>query len=63
MDIVAFIAERKIEEGLQSGAFDLLPQCGRIDCSLHGEMFFAWWFRQRYSGEDTDVIARREREE
>ncbi|MBV8639733.1 MAG: hypothetical protein JO322_16755 [Candidatus Eremiobacteraeota bacterium] len=50
---MAIIAERKIEEGLQSGAFDQLPQCGRINCSLHGEMFIAWWFRQHYSGNET----------
>lgn len=54
MDIVAIIAERKIEEGLQRGVFDQLPQRGRIDCSRHGEMFFAWWFRRQYSGDDTD---------
>lgn len=53
MDIVAIIAERKIEEGLQNGAFDMLPPVGRIDCSRHGEMFFAWWFRERYSGHDS----------
>jgi len=57
MDIVAMIAERKIDEGMQSGAFAMLPQRGRIDCSLHGEMFFAWWFRDRYSGGDVTIVS------
>jgi hypothetical protein len=61
MDIVAVIAERKIQEGLQSGAFDMLPQRGRIDCSLHGEMFFMWWFRERYAtDEKTNAAATQE---
>jgi hypothetical protein len=55
MDIVVFVAERKIEEGLQSGAFAMLPQRGRLDCSLHGEMFFAWWFRAHYAGEERAI--------
>ncbi len=55
MDIVAIIAERKIEEGLRTGAFDLLPQRGRIECSLHGEMYVAWWFRDRYASNDVTI--------
>lgn len=55
MDIVAIIAERKIEEALQNGAFTMLPQQGRIDCSLRGETFLAWWFRQRYSEHESVV--------
>lgn len=54
------IAERKIEEGLQSGAFDMLPQRGRIDCSLHGEMFVAWWFRDRYLSDEASHTKLRE---
>ncbi|MGZ3530974.1 MAG: hypothetical protein ACXVAR_05705 [Vulcanimicrobiaceae bacterium] len=33
MDIVALIAERKIEEAMGNGAFDALAPMGRIDCS------------------------------
>jgi hypothetical protein len=57
MDIVAIIAERKIEDGLQSGAFNALPERGRIDCSVHGEMFFAWWFRARYTGDQPSDVS------
>ena len=48
MDIVAFIAERKIEEAAENGAFDALPPRGFIECSVHGEAFFAKWFRERF---------------
>lgn len=48
MDIVEFIAVRKIQEAIESGLFDDLPPRGSIDCSLHGEVFFAKWFRERY---------------
>ncbi|HEV3155661.1 MAG TPA: hypothetical protein VGZ02_17785 [Candidatus Baltobacteraceae bacterium] len=48
MDIVAFIAERKIEAAIEDGAFDELPPKGYIDCSLHGEAFIAQWFRERF---------------
>lgn len=48
MDIAAFIAERKIEEAIENGAFDALPPRGFIECSLHGEIFFARWFRERF---------------
>ena len=49
MDLVAFIAERKIEEGMESGEFDGLPPRGLIECSVHGEAFFAKWFRERFT--------------
>lgn len=48
MDLVAFIAERKIEEAMGNGAFDSLPPRGFIDCSLQGEAFLAKWFRDRF---------------
>lgn len=48
MDIVEFIAVRKIQEAIQSGLFDDLPPRDFIDCSMHGEAFFAKWFRERY---------------
>jgi hypothetical protein len=52
MDIIAIVAERKIQEGLENGAFDGLPSRGRIDCSLHGEMFLVTWFRERIAREE-----------
>lgn len=52
MDIVAFVAERKIGEAIENGAFDGLTPRGYIDCSLHGEAFLAKWFRERFSAED-----------
>ena len=48
MDIVSFVAERKIEEAMENGAFDGLPPRGFIECSLHGEAFFVKWFRERF---------------
>ncbi len=51
MDIIAVIAERKIQEGIERGAFDSLPRKGRIDCSLRGERFLIQWFRERFSDE------------
>lgn len=47
MEIVALLAERRIEEAIEDGFFDGLPECGRIDCSLHGEAFVAKWWRER----------------
>jgi hypothetical protein len=52
MDIVAIIAERKIEEAMTGGLFEGLPSRGRLDCSLHGEAFFAKWFRERIAYEE-----------
>ena len=53
MDIVAFVAERKIQEAIDDGLFDNLPARGRIDCSLHGEAFIAKWFRDKVAREET----------
>ncbi|MGZ3521451.1 MAG: hypothetical protein ACXWNK_00885 [Vulcanimicrobiaceae bacterium] len=55
MDIVALIAERKIEEAMGNGAFDALAPMGRIDCSLHGERFIAKWFREKFQREELEV--------
>jgi len=52
VDIVALVAERKIEEAIADGLFDGLPSRGRIDCSLHGEAFIAKWFREKFARED-----------
>ncbi len=49
MDIVAFVAERKIEQAMLDGAFDGLPPRGFIDCTLQGKAFFAKWFRERFA--------------
>jgi hypothetical protein len=54
MDIVAFIAERKIEEAMENGAFDGLPKRGLIECSLHGEAFLTKWFRERLIPSQTE---------
>jgi hypothetical protein len=51
MDLIQFVAERRIENALESGMFDGLPASGEIDCSLHGEAFFAWWFRTHYGSQ------------
>ena len=52
MDIVGFIAERKIEEALENGYFNGLPAFGRIDCSLSGELFVAKWWREKIIREE-----------
>jgi len=52
MDIIEFVAERKILEAIEDGLFDDLPQLGRIDCSLRGEAFITKWFRQKIALEE-----------
>jgi hypothetical protein len=47
MDIITFVAERKIEEAIEDGFFNNLPAYGPIDCSLHGEAFIVKWFRKK----------------
>lgn len=47
MDVIALVAERKIEEAVGNGLFDNLPPYGPIDCSLQGEAFLAKWFREK----------------
>ncbi len=48
MDIVQLVAQHKIEAALADGAFDNLPACGEIDCSMRGESFVMWWLRVHY---------------
>ncbi|MBV8331362.1 MAG: DUF1992 domain-containing protein [Candidatus Eremiobacteraeota bacterium] len=57
MDIVALVAERKIEEAIADGLFDGLPSRGRIDCSLHGEAFIAKWFRENMARDEAQLHA------
>ena len=52
MDIAHVIAERKIAEALENGYFNALPACGRIDCSLSGELFVAKWWREKIMREE-----------
>jgi hypothetical protein len=52
MDIVALVAERRIEEAIDDGLFDGLPERGRIDCTLHGEAFIVKWFREKLEKEE-----------
>ena len=52
MDIVRFVAERKIEEAIERGEFDDLPPRSRIECTLHGEAFFIWWFRAKVARDE-----------
>jgi len=47
MDIIELVATRKIEEAIARGEFDGLPQCGWIDCSIHGEAFIVQWWREK----------------
>lgn len=47
MDPVQIIALHKIEAAMEDGAFDNLPRCERIDCSVHGELFVAKWWREK----------------
>lgn len=61
MDIVRFVAERKISAAIDEGLFAGLPTRGQIDCSLHGEAFFAWWLRAHY-GHDA-LMEREEQKE
>ena len=56
MDPVQIIALRKIEEAQQNGVFDNLPRYERIDCSLHGELFVAKWWRQKIEREQLNRI-------
>jgi hypothetical protein len=58
LDILALVAERKIEEAIEKGYFDRLPACGPIDCSLHGEAFIAKWFREKLAREDPEMQRR-----
>lgn len=51
MDVIALVAERKIQEAAEKGLFDNLPPCGPIDCSLRGEAFIAKWFREMVTRE------------
>jgi hypothetical protein len=51
MDPAHIVAERKINAALDAGLFEHLPVHGRIECSLHGEEFLAWWFRMHYGSE------------
>lgn len=60
MDIVRFVAERKISAAIDEGLFAGLPTRGQIDCSLQGEKFFAWWFRTHYGH---DALMEREEEQ
>ena len=52
MDIIEFVAERRILEAIDEGLFDDLPLCGRIDCSLQGEAFLAKWWREKIAREE-----------
>ncbi len=52
MDAVEIIALRKIEDALKDGAFNNLPCCGRIECSVHGELFIAKWWREKIAREE-----------
>lgn len=52
MDIVAIVAERKIQEAIEEGLFDDLPPRGRIDCSLQGAAFIAIWWREKIAREE-----------
>jgi hypothetical protein len=52
MDIIEFVAERKILEAIDEGLFDDLPRVGRIDCSLRGEAFIARWWREKIAREE-----------
>jgi hypothetical protein len=60
MDIVRFVAERKISRAIDEGLFAGLPTRGQIDCSLAGDKFFAWWFRAHYGH---DALMEREEEQ
>ena len=55
MDVIAVVAERKIEEALEGGFFDNLPPYGPIDCSLNGEAFIAKWFREKFAAHESSV--------
>jgi hypothetical protein len=55
MDIVAFVAQRKIEEAIENGLFDNLPSYGPIDCSLQGEAFLTKWFREKIAREEAEL--------
>lgn len=60
MDPAHIVAELKIARALQEGLFDNLPAYGEIECSLHGEAFFAWWLRTHY-GSEAEVRSNRPR--
>lgn len=52
VDVIALVAERKIEEAIEAGLFDGLPPRGRIDCSRQGEAFVAQWWRDKIAREE-----------
>jgi hypothetical protein len=54
MDIIALVAEHKIQEAAENGLFDNLPPYGPIDCSLHGEAFVTKWFREKWPRENEE---------
>ena len=45
-EIIALVAERKIEDAIERGLFDNLPKRGRIDCTLQGDAFLTEWWRR-----------------
>jgi hypothetical protein len=47
MDPAQIIALHKIDDAIKDGAFDNLPHHERIECSLQGEYFVAWWWREK----------------
>jgi hypothetical protein len=53
MDIIEFVAMRRIEEAIERGDFEGLPARGWIHYSVHGETFFATWWRDKIARETT----------
>ena len=56
-DIIAIVAERKIQTALDEGVFEGLSAHGRIDCSQQGERFFARWWREKIAREESAHLA------
>ena len=52
MDVIALVAERKIQEAIEDGFFDNLLPYGRIDCSLQGDAFKLKWWREKIAREE-----------
>lgn len=61
MDVIAIVAEHKIQTAMEDGLFDDLPARGRIACAKRGESFFVEWWREKIAAASMNLTAQRDR--